>query len=137
MSSPFASFANATLRFQVASGNLEPDSKGNMRPSVAVVEVTALMEQARRPKVEPRAGVDTETASYLEGFAVAPMQLPGVVSPKNRCAAIWAGRQGEFFLEPVARSPWEYERVTGDELRGWFQPSNFTVEGEPWIPGSN
>lgn len=138
--SPFAAFANATLRFEVASGALVADpATGNMKPGTAIVEVLAMLDQERSPVTDDRPGVDS-TAVYLEGFVVevvgaeTPLRLPSVVSPNSPCAATWDGKMGRFFLQLKGRSPFKYETVTGDELQGYFQISKFAVEGDPWTP---
>lgn len=135
MSSPFAAFANATLRFQVASSALVIDANGNPRPGTAVVEVTAMLKQARDPKREPRPGVDSSSI-WLEGYLIAPSPLPGIVTPDSPCAITWQGRSGRFFLEFTAVNP--YLDALGinlvNKLRGYFQPGSFVVEGPPWMP---
>ena len=135
--SPFAAYANTILRFEVPSGELTTvPGKGNIKPAgTAVVQVTAMLLQARPPSDTPRPGVDS-TAVYLEGFAVEPMALPSIVTPQSPCAATWNGRRGKFLLELTGRSPFGYETSTGDEVKGWFQVSSFAVEGDPYVPPS-
>lgn len=142
MASPFADYANAQLRFQVSSGALAPDSKGNMRPSKAVIEVTALLQQKRDPNREPRPGVD-ESAIWVEGYITqigadpeGSLVLPSVVTPDSLCAAAWQGRVGKFQMEFTARNPYlaaiEIDLV--ERIRGYFVPGSFVVSGEPWTP---
>ncbi|HEY9697019.1 MAG TPA: hypothetical protein V6D10_07135 [Trichocoleus sp.] len=137
--SPFADFVNATLKFKVAgAGALTPDSRGNLRPTDAIVQVTAMLDKAKPPETTSRPGVDG-TAIYLEGFVVDsgqanPLELPSVCTPASECEAIWDGKAGQFLIEPVSRSPWGYEESTGDEIRGWFVVSSFAVNGETWTP---
>jgi len=130
MSSPFAAYANTTLRFAIASGELVTDPRtGDVKPgSSAIVEASAMLSQVRPPQDMPRPGVDS-TAVYLEGFAVEPMALPSAVTPDSLCAALWDGKKGRFFLELTGRSPFGYETSTGDEIKGWFQVSSFAVAG--------
>jgi hypothetical protein len=138
--SPFAAFANATLRFEVASGELTTDSAtGNVKPGKAIVEVSAILDQAKVPEATARPGVDS-TAVYLEGFVVEvvgadnALRLPSVVTPDSPCAATWDGKGGRFFLQLKGHSPYGYEAITGDEIQGYFQVSKFAVEGEAWTP---
>lgn len=138
MTSPFAAYQNATLRFQFASGALETDAAtGNIRPSMGVITVYALLNQKRPPNQEALPGVDS-TAVYLEGYvtevvnAENPLYLPDVISPKNACQALFAGSNGRFFMQYQARSPYGVETFTGDRLKGWFQVSDFVVEGDEW-----
>lgn len=144
MASPFASFANAILKFQVASGNLEPDRNGNLRPGKAVIEVQALLEQKRDPNREPRPGVD-ESAIWTEGYITqiggdpeGSLILPSVVTPDSPCQATWQGRTGRFQMEFTARDP--YVAAVGIDLveviRGYFVPGSFVVSGEPWTPST-
>jgi hypothetical protein len=132
--SPFATFANATLRFQIVSGNLAIDPKtGNQQPGTAVLQVEALLQQKRDPNRTIRPGVDS-SAVWLEGYAIEPMLLPNVVTPDSRAAAVWDSKQGEFFLELTGRSPYGVAPITGDKIRGYFQISQFIVQGDPWMP---
>lgn len=141
--SPFTSYKNAVLRFQVASGDLVADRNGNLRPGTAVVEVEALLQQKRDPNKEVRPGVDT-SAIWVEGYLVKvigaaegnELKLPSVVTPDSLCAATWQGRQGQFFMEFTALNP--YLSALNIDLvnciRGYFQFGSFVVSGEPWQP---
>lgn len=141
MSSPFATYSNATLRFQVASGELVTDpATGNVKPGVAVVEVGAMLQQRRDPNREPRPGVDT-SAVWCEGYITSvvgqsSLVLPSVVTIDAVCAATWQGRQGRFYMEFTARNP--YIAALGidlvERIRGYFQLGSFVVGGEPWSP---
>ena len=133
--SPFAAYANTILRFEVPSGELTTvPGNGNIKPAgTAVVQVTAMLLQARPPADTTRPGVDS-TAVYLEGFAVEPMAVPSIVTPQSPCAATWNGRRGKFLLELTGRSPFGYEDSTGDEIKGWFQVLSFAVEGDLYVP---
>lgn len=141
MSSPFATYANATLRFQVASGELVTDpTNGNVKPGVAVVEVAAMLQQKRDPNREARPGVDT-SAVWCEGYITSivgqdSLVLPSVVTVDSVCAAVWQGRQGRFYLEFTARNP--YIAALGidlvERIRGYFQLGSFVVTGEIWTP---
>lgn len=135
MASPFAAFANSTLRFEVATGDLVNDANGNLRPATAVLEATAVLQQKRAPDRESRPGVDS-SAIWLEGFLIAPSPLPGLVTPDSPCACVWQGRQGRFFLELTASNAYlaALRITTIERLRGYFQPGSFVVEGPPWTP---
>jgi hypothetical protein len=124
--SPFAPYANALLRFQVASGELLTDIKtGNKRPGTAIVEVVALLEQKKAPKNNELPGVD-DTAVWVEGFLVTPRPLPGEITPESQCFGVWQGRQGRFHLQFTARNP--YIAALGidlvEKIRGYFQFTN-------------
>jgi hypothetical protein len=142
VASPFADYANALLTFQVSSGTLAPDSKGNMRPGKATIQVTALLQQKRDPNREPRPGVD-ESSIWVEGYITqvgadpeGSLVLPSVVTPDSPCAATWQGRAGRFQMEFTARNPYlaalEVDAV--EKIRGYFVPGSFVVSGEPWSP---
>lgn len=134
MSSPFAAFANSTLLFQVASGSLQPDSKGNLRPGTDVVEVTAMLNQKRDMNRESRPGVDT-SAIWVEGYITSvvgqsSLVMPSSVTPDSPCQCVWQGRNGRFYLEFQARNPYlaalQIDLV--EKLKGYFVPSSFTVD---------
>lgn len=140
MASPFASFANATLSFQVASGALTPDAKGNLRPGTAIVTVEALLQQKRDPNEEMLPGVD-KTAVWVEGYITRianqdDLVLPTVITPDSPCSAVWQGRQGRFHMQFNARNPYlaalSIDLV--ERLKGYFQIGNFVVSGDPWTP---
>lgn len=141
MSSPFAPFTNATLRFQVASGNLVVDRKGDFRPGKTVIEIRALLQQKKDPNREPRPGVDS-TAIWVEGYITQvggdpeSLVLPSVITPDSPCQTIWQGRAGQFSMEFTARNPYlaalSIDLV--ERIRGYFQPGSFVVQGEPWSP---
>lgn len=134
MASPFAAYANATLRFPVASGTLDVNPvNGNVKPGQSFVSVTAMLGQKSRPTQQEIPGVDT-TAVYLEGYAVEPMLLPSVVVPNSLCQATWDGKAGKFYLLLQGRSPYGVAPITGDKLKGYFQVAEYIVDGTPWIP---
>jgi hypothetical protein len=133
MSSPFVSFANFTATFQVSGGALTQDAKGNWRPGKAAIEVIAQMDQTdleKSPVVERRPGIDS-TAVYLEGTLISPLPLPSSITPNTPCSAVWNGINGEFFLEFQARDSILADLGIDflDEIKGWWQPSSFTVSG--------
>ena len=140
MPSPFAAYANSTLRFEVASGALVTNPvTGNVKPGTAIVEISAMLKQKRDPNREVRPGVDT-SAAWLEGYVIEvqnaenPILLPSVVTPDSLCEARWAGRSGQFVLTFAGRSPYGVAEIIGDRLKGYFQFNSFTVSGDPWTP---
>lgn len=133
--SPFASFANFEATFQVATGNLVADRKGNLRPQQATVAVVAQMDQPSKPVEAIAPGID-QSAIYLKGTLISPQPLPSAVTPASPCAATWNGVAGQFFLEFTGRDSILSSLGIGflDELKGWFQPGNFAVQGDPYVP---
>lgn len=147
--SPFAAFTNALLRFQVASGALETDANGNLRPGVAVIEVEAMLKQKNDANFnrglarETLPGVDS-VSIFLQGkitnvvgaTAGQELTLPSVITPDSPCAATWNGINGQFLLEYTAPKPilsaLKIDLV--NQIRGYFLPGSFVVEGEPWQP---
>lgn len=134
MSSPFAAFANSTLLFQVASGSLQPDSKGNLRPGTDVVEVTAMLNQKRDMNRETRPGVDS-SAVWCEGYITevagqSSLVMPSSVTPDSPCQCTWQGRNGRFYMEFTARSSYlaalNIDLV--EKIRGYFVPSSFVID---------
>jgi hypothetical protein len=144
MSSPFLPYANTTLRFQVFTGSLVPDLSGNLRPGTGIVEVGALMSQKQEGfalKVirESRPGVDALQIS-IAGFITSiagqdSLILPSIITVNSICAAVWQGRSGRFFMDFTARNP--YVAAIGidivENIKGYFQPANFSVEGDPFV----
>jgi hypothetical protein len=137
MASPFVSFANSTLRFQVASGALIEDRNGNLRPGRLTVTVSALLKQARDNKTTEQPGVDVN-AIYLEGYLVEPTVLPGSITIDSPCQAIWQGREGRFFYEFTAVNPYLAALNINlvNPIRGWFQPGLYALPGEEEMAGT-
>lgn len=141
--SPFARFANSVLRFVVPGvGPLVPDINGNLRPAPGLLTVSAMLDMAedkgqsglRELREADLPGVD-ETSIYLEGYAVEPMVLPGVVGYKSIASeANWDGRAGRFILGMVTNSPYGDTKVTGQEIKGYFMASSFPASGTPYSP---
>lgn len=138
--SPFADFANAVLRFEVASGTLTPDSRGNLRPGKAIVEISAMLQQKRDPNRSNDPGVDSSKI-LVEGYITAivgqeSLVLPSVVTPDSPCQATWQGRNGQFYMEFAARNPYLAALAIDlvEKVRGYFQPSSFVVSGDLWSP---
>lgn len=131
--SPFASFANSTLKFQVAGAELVTDPKtGNVRPTTLTVEVAALLDVAKAPRTDELPGSDS-TSVYLEGFAVDPMILPHYVGYRAIADAVWAGRRGRFVLGLTAPDPYGASAATGTEINGYFQSASMAYE-DPTTP---
>jgi hypothetical protein len=134
MASPFAAYANATLRFPIASGSLQTDPEtGNVKPAKSFLSVSAMLSQKSRPTQQEIPGVDISSV-YLEGYAIEPMLLPSVVAPNAFCQATWDGKAGKFYLLLEGRSPYGVSPITGDKIKGYFQVAEFLVDGEPWTP---
>lgn len=137
MASPFAPYANASLRWQVPTGGSTVDAAtGNVIPETAEIVLTALLNQRggnsrQLPDSRPQ-GVD-ETAVYLEGYAVEPMELPVSVVPLSRAIATWDNRHGSFVLLVTGRSPYGVDPITGTKLKGWFQAQSYAID-EAYTP---
>lgn len=136
--SPFAPFANAVLRFQVASGSLTLDRNGNPRPGKAIVEVSALLEQKRDPNRKEQPGIDPQSI-WIEGYLVSPAVMPTIVTPDSPAQAVWQGRSGRFYAEFTARNPYlaALEINLVEKVRGYFLPGSFVVSGDVWTPAAN
>jgi len=130
--SPFAPFANFTATFTVAGDALVQDERGNFRPSTLQIIVTGVLEQKqlskefRRPKEQPRPGVDSR-AFYLKGFLVSPRPLPPRVTPDSPCQAVFNNMPGVFVMDFTPRSPYLVQLGIDlvDELNGWFLPESY------------
>lgn len=140
MTSPFAPFANSTLRFQVAGSGLVEDRNGNLRPARVTVTVSALLKQSTKNKSDSqtseRSGVDT-SAIYLEGYLVEPAVLPSSITIDSACQITWQGREGRFFYEFTAVNPYLAALNINlvNQIRGWFQPGSYALPGEDEMSG--
>lgn len=132
MSSPFKPYENSTLTFSVASGALETDALGNVKPSTATVVVKALLKQARDPNRVPVPGVDP-TAVWCEGYITEVnsdpenLTLPSSITTDSSCSILWQGRTGSFKLAFTADSPYLAALNINlvNRIRGYFQPGGY------------
>lgn len=133
MPTPFPSFVeNATLLFDVPTGELTQDEVGNAIAETVSVRVTAMLK-AKVPAYGvaiQRAPEIDEAATYLEGFCLEPMQLPLSILPKNWAKATWSGIPGFFYLNDPINPPYGREGIgavleqsAGTKIVGWFQTS--------------
>lgn len=120
--SPLTDFANATLTFKAATGTGTTDPiTGNRIVTQAEIVLTAVLNKtsdraADRPTPAP--GLD-QSAVYLEGRAIDPLELPRNVGPW--AVGTWAGYRGRFYLLTPAPDSWGASAIVGTKLKGWFQ----------------
>ncbi len=132
--SPFARYANATLKLAIASeGDLAKDPEtGNMRPGLEILEFKALLENSHtddyQTKILP--GIDA-TDTYLEGYLVGQVvsgELQGLdtaffpegVKTPIEMEAVVDGKQGKLQILPTVASPYGVDAKTGQKICAYF-----------------
>lgn len=135
MSSPFDDYANATLRFPVATDVLDIDPKtGNVSAQTAIVTVAAMLKEKKNSaQSEELPGID-RASIRLEGRAIEPLAMPSIIAPYTSAEAVWQGHKGEFVLFPGGQSPYGTAEILGDKISGLFRISDFVVDGDPYVP---
>lgn len=111
MSSPFKSFENAVLIFQVPTGNVTTNSVGNRVVETGPVELKAMLKPVKdAAEVQFYVG-DDETSELMSGYLTEPTVLPASVHPpiEGTCevkTAIGVTRTGHFKLLPHTNNPY-------------------------------
>lgn len=111
MTSPFTTFANATLVFQLPTGVVTVNSVGNRVVETGPVEIKAMLKPVRdAAEVNYYVG-DDATAELMSGYLVDPTSLPDNLHPpvEGKAEVITAlGRteSGDFKLMPRSQSPY-------------------------------
>ena len=133
MTSPFSSFGNAVLEFQVDSGALSQSPSGVSVPIQERVTVQAVLEKAsdRATAAATRPQFVPGGAIMLKGFLISPLSTSAarstferLVTERTKCKAVVNGQTGQFWLNSFVMDP--YQQAVGvfiaSELGGWFVP---------------
>jgi len=133
MTSPFSSFGNAVLEFQVDSGALSQSPSGVSVPIQERVTVEAVLEKAsdRATSAATRPQFVPGGAIMLKGFLISPLSTSAARSPferlvteRTKCKAVVNGQAGQFWLNSFVMDP--FEKSVGvfiaSKLSGWFVP---------------
>lgn len=118
---------NATLTFQVPTGETAIDALGNVRTLTQPLVVRASLRERQSNLRTLPAATETDRASSatmlaLEGRCIEPKKLPIELLPGAKASAVIDGRQGDFTLEPIVQTV--YVQVTealGEKIRGGFE----------------
>lgn len=132
--SPFAKYANSTLKLQVASGALTTDPKtGNAKPTAQVIEYQAMLKSKPSKddmKLRELAGVDAGSV-YVEGWLVGRITagvvggletafFPPAIKVPLEMEAVVDGRAGRLQVLPSIASPYGVNSYTGQKIFGYF-----------------
>lgn len=130
MPSPFKTFENATLLFEVPTGQTTTDDRGNVIDEIKTIRIKAFLKKADDAlarQVNRTQEIDN-AAWLLSGYATEPMILPASIKPNARATVTFAGHEGLFILlgpingaygrEGIAAIQ---EGVTGTKISGFFQ----------------
>lgn len=116
--------ANATLTFQVSTGEKEIDELGNVRTIVQPLVVQAYLKESSgsgRPPTETDRASEANVIG-VSGRCVEPTSLPPTLLPGAKAKAMIGGVEGDFYLEASLQSA--YAAVTdvlGAKLKGSFE----------------
>ncbi|MFN6472606.1 MAG: hypothetical protein RMY36_023435 [Nostoc sp. SerVER01] len=128
--SPFASYANTQLTFQLpgTAQGTDPITGNRMFAAGESLVVAAMLKAGSSYNKERLPGVDPQ-AVYLEGRVISVssggeqigLLLPNTIQHEARAAATWDDLNGEFVILRRGRSPFKTEQIIGDRLQGWFE----------------
>ncbi|PHJ69144.1 hypothetical protein VF14_03135 [Nostoc linckia z18] len=128
--SPFVSFGNAVLTFQLpgAAAGTDPVTGNRMFAAGESLVVAAMLKAGSSYNKERLPGVDPQ-AVYLEGRVISVssgsgqtgLLLPNTLQHEARASATWDELNGEFVILRRGRSPFKTEQILGDRLQGWFE----------------
>lgn len=122
MASPFP--VNATLVFEVSTGETETDELGNTRAKLESLTVLAYLKEKRSSSSSNGLDSDLDSdrhAVTVEGRCIDPAALPPSVVPGSKAIATIGDLQGEFELSPTVQTA--FEAVTaalGAKIKGTF-----------------
>ena len=121
MTSPFASFANATLTFKVP-GVTVINSLGNPQGAVTNLVVKAMLKRNanRQPTNILNPGSDVDLV-LLRGRCVDPIALPLALVAESVAIAEIDGYIGEFTLSAIVQSPFVSKEILGQAIEGHFR----------------
>lgn len=122
--------ANATLIFQVPTGQVTIDPLGNPRVVTEEVTVSAYLRSnpSQRRSSDSTDGGELNRISLtgrivgrvLPNGSTVPYSLPKTVLAGARAEATIDGHKGEFFCELSLQSVWGVQAVLGDKIEGLF-----------------
>lgn len=120
MSSPFASFVNATLVFKVP-GTVTVNDIGNPEAEAPILEVKAMLRKSnRQPTVLMTPGANSDMV-LLTGRCIDPIELPVELVAQSVAEAVIDGQEGEFILSANVQSPFVPRGVLGQAIEGYFR----------------
>lgn len=138
MTSPFSSFANATLTFKVptdavnfdggfdfdgssTAASLSTNQLGNPEGRVITLVVTAMLRKSnRQPTNILNPGSDVDLV-LLTGRCINPIELPVELVAQSVAEAVIDGQTGEFTLSANVQSPFVPRNVLGQAIEGHFR----------------
>ncbi|MBD2005612.1 MULTISPECIES: hypothetical protein [Cyanophyceae] len=124
MRSPFSRYANALLFVPVMGDRIKVDPEtGNETPVEEIVEIVAMLNQNGSSKERSLPGVDLSEV-FLEGYLVAPMQLPERVRLPLECDAIVDGCKGRIKIRLLMKSSYRSEKKSGRKIQAYFRQSS-------------
>ncbi|MBE7384387.1 MAG: hypothetical protein F6J95_023610 [Leptolyngbya sp. SIO1E4] len=119
VSSPFP--VNATLTFQVPTGDRTVNELGNPVAVVEALVVKAYLVEKRSPRLQSDDATELHQLT-LEGRCIDPPALPASILPGTKAIVTIDGLEGEFILSPVVQSPWPgVVEALGAKLKGTVQ----------------
>lgn len=111
MSSPFATFANAVLTFNVPTGNVTVNTVGNRVVETSPLSFTAMLKPVKdTAEINYYVG-DDDVSELLKGYLIEPLIFaPSLTAPIEGSAqiqtAIGTTKTGTFKLLPLTQSPY-------------------------------
>ncbi|NEQ45631.1 MAG: hypothetical protein F6K00_19630 [Leptolyngbya sp. SIOISBB] len=118
--------ANATLTFEVSSGEQEIDENGVTRVVTETLTVKAFLNEASSntsSSVDDYEPIGERHSLFMEGRCLDPKSLPPSLGVGSEAKAVIGGQVGKitgtFSLAAVAQSPFEkVPKALGQKIRG-------------------
>ena len=116
--SPFLGRDNAILTFNVSTGKMKYNSRGNAIPETEEITVKCYLISNKKSQIyEP--GVD-QNQERMNGYAVEPMHLPPEIQDGDKAKAKIGNYTGDFILKLDTIETPEFLREAGTKFSGVF-----------------
>lgn len=120
ITTPFATFANATVTLKQGSGNKTFGTYGNVEDTLTDYPVTCYLEQKKPPMNDMMNG-SAETGIYVEGRCITPKILPQDIQPHQLGSAVFNGVNYDFRYQINLPSAFYSENeILGQKINGYL-----------------
>lgn len=111
MSSPFTSFANAVLNFDLPTGEEYYNEVGNRVVQTSPVQLLVMLSPVKDAATVLQYVGDDQTSELMSGYLVSPLSMPENLTPPIEGTAeietaIGVNKIGTFKLLPLTQSPY-------------------------------
>jgi hypothetical protein len=120
MTTPFTTFANATVTFKVRSGVPEYNEYGHLEDNLIDFPVVCFLTQKKKP-MSNLMNEANQNEIYVEGRCITPKSLSPDILPESLGDATLDGIDYKFRLQSAISSPFFSEvDILGQKLEGYL-----------------